>query len=217
MILKYVELNGNPSDPIPWSVRQMAIYQHHDRSNNRESVLLIRASDSLRRRIQEELQESSQQPKPWSHWTNLPLLTISSLTENWTEYFRFLDKKVWAIDKTSRFTDPFSERIGEVNFRDLQASQSYMDLLLRAEHVMRSNVSVLKALVAEAESRKLYEPNDEEGRSYLLLKEIIESTIREIQFLMGHAELIRLRLANIRETVSLLLLYTKFHYFKTIH
>lgn len=94
MLLKYVELNGNMSDPIPWSIRQMLFYQKFDQSLNRESVVLFRASSTLKRRIQEEFYGNGGHVH---HWTNLPLLLVSSLLSNWAEYAKFLDLAVWKI------------------------------------------------------------------------------------------------------------------------
>ena len=97
LILKYVELNGNKSDPVPWSVRQMVLYQKLDKSCQQEAVLLVRASEDMKRRVLEELQENPNAVQCWSHWTNVLLLAISTLSRNWSEYIKFLDLAVWKI------------------------------------------------------------------------------------------------------------------------
>lgn len=94
MLLKYVELNGNRSSSIPWSIRQQLLYQNFDANLNRESVVLFRASTAIKKRIQELFHGSSgYQP----HWTNFVVLAVSTLTDGWGEYAKFLDLAVWDI------------------------------------------------------------------------------------------------------------------------
>lgn len=94
MMLKYVELNGNTSDRIPWSVRQQLFYQHFDHILNRESVIILRPSSTLRKRIQDVFHGSTGHV---FHWSNLVVVVISTLAAGWAEYAKFLDLGVWNI------------------------------------------------------------------------------------------------------------------------
>jgi hypothetical protein len=92
MLLKYVELNGNKSSPIPWSIREELFYQGINVGMKRETTLMIRPSGVFKRRFQELFQPYTSHP---SHWTNMVVLVISTLPAGWTEYTKFLDLAVW--------------------------------------------------------------------------------------------------------------------------
>lgn len=92
LLLKYVEPNGNKSSPIPWSIRQQLLYQNFDESLSRESIMLLRASTVVRRRIQDTFYRNAGYPP---HWTNVVLLAVATLVDGWPEYLRFLDLTVW--------------------------------------------------------------------------------------------------------------------------
>ena len=88
MVFKYVELNRNKSSTSPWSIRQQLLYQNFDTKHNRQSIILLRASEVLKKRIQEVfLQNQGYSP----HWTNFIVLTVSTLPTGWAEYAEFLD------------------------------------------------------------------------------------------------------------------------------
>ncbi len=94
MVLKYIELNGNKSDTIPWSIRQQLFHQMSEPTCNRNSILLIRASLALKRRIQEVFRGSL--PRS-AHWTDVVILAVSTLTNGWSEYAGFLDLAAWNV------------------------------------------------------------------------------------------------------------------------
>ena len=96
-LLRYVERNERPSDPMPWSVRQMGLYQQYDQAANRDIVLLIHASESVQRRILEDISIAPAETKPWEHWTIMPMLVCSSLLKHWHEYVEHLDREACNI------------------------------------------------------------------------------------------------------------------------
>ncbi|OCK81271.1 hypothetical protein K432DRAFT_381468 [Lepidopterella palustris CBS 459.81] len=200
MLFKYVTKNGNKSDPVPWSIRQMLLYQSFDGERQRDAVLLARASETLKRRIQEEFLENPDASECLRHWANMPMLAVSSLSADWEEYTKYLDLAVWKLGKSSTHTNPFSERLGEVNFKDLKLSQTYTDLLLRASHALQNNILVLQALAEEARKRQSLETRPLLNH-YQALDDMIESTTRELTFTINHISLIRARLDRITETI----------------
>ena len=96
-MLKYVELNGNKSDPVPWSVRQMLVYQKMNDAFRCEIVILVRASENLRRLMNQMVSHYSKGIEFWAHWTRFPTLAVSSLSTQWAEYIEFLELGVWKI------------------------------------------------------------------------------------------------------------------------
>jgi hypothetical protein len=96
MLLKYVEPNGNTSDPIPYSMRQQLLYQNYGfgSASDQESMVLSRSSAVLKRRITEEFLDRGGLVR---HWSNVPLLAVSTLVCHWAEYCKFLDEAVWNI------------------------------------------------------------------------------------------------------------------------
>ncbi|KAF2184947.1 hypothetical protein K469DRAFT_167501 [Zopfia rhizophila CBS 207.26] len=197
MLLKYVELNGNKSDPVPYSIRQQLFYQNFCWEKKMESAVLFRASTVLKRRIQEEFHGQGGYA---SHWTNLPVLLIGSIPSGWAEYVKFLDEGVWRIEKSSSFTNPFLESLGEANFKTLQATQKYHDLLSRATHVLQNNIRTLNSLFKESKKRKKAEKGGFEEH-YELLDTTIEDVNDELEGFVKHAGLILARLTRITEAV----------------
>jgi hypothetical protein len=96
MLLKYVEPNGNTSDPIPYSVRQQLLYQNYGfgDANDQEAIVLSRSSAVLKRRITEEFLDRGGSVR---HWSNVPLLAVSTLSCHWAAYCKFLDEAIWRI------------------------------------------------------------------------------------------------------------------------
>ncbi|KAF2792422.1 hypothetical protein K505DRAFT_350626 [Melanomma pulvis-pyrius CBS 109.77] len=200
ILLKYVEPNGNKSDPIPYSVRQELLYQNLDAERKLEAVVLFRASTTLKRRITDEFHGRSDYP---GHWTNVPVLAVSTLSSHWAEYCKFLDEGIWKIDKSSTHTNPFLPSLGEANFNTLQATQKYHDLLTRAVHVLQNNIRVLSSLSRESKKRKTLE-NDMISVSleyYTVLDAAIEDAKEDLEAFIKHLELIQARLSRITEGI----------------
>lgn len=213
MLLKYVEPNGNKSDPIPYSVRQQLLYQGLDTARNLETIVLFRSSTTLQRRITEEFHGY------WgnaAHWTNLPLLAVSTLTSHWAEYCRFLDEGVWKIDKSSTHTNPFLPSLGEANFKTLQVTQKYHDLLTRGVHVLHNNLRVLLSLSRESQKRKSIEhDNSDFAECYKALDGALEDTAEDLAGFVKHMELIHTRLSRITESIRDLIALRSSHHAAT--
>ena len=103
-------------------------------------------------------------------------------------------------DISSRFTDPMAENQGEVTSVDLQTLHSRMDLLIRASHVLQSNLLVLKALEVEARKRQHLQQGTH-TEDYSLFHDALISTTQELGFLINRVDLVRARLTNITEAV----------------
>jgi hypothetical protein len=99
MLLKYVEPNGNSSDPIQWSIRQQLLFQSRNNKSWNEKYLLIRPSAAFRSRIIDEFMHRGGIA---CHWTNLPQLLISSLPAHWQSYIKSIDEKIWHLVSCGR-------------------------------------------------------------------------------------------------------------------
>lgn len=93
---RYVELNNrtlekreNP-DYDPWSVRQSAIYQQYDSHYDRIMFILISASDSVCKGLEEAIQRAGAKQKKLNAF-DLHRIIISTLHENWRLYIRSLE------------------------------------------------------------------------------------------------------------------------------
>lgn len=91
VLLKYVEPNGNSTDPVPWYIRQQLLYQS---SSTNEKSLALRPSAAFKGKVVDEFM---QRGGIASHWTNLHMLLVGSLTANWADYARFLDEGIWKL------------------------------------------------------------------------------------------------------------------------
>lgn len=103
-------------------------------------------------------------------------------------------------DKSSTFTNPFSQTLGEANFKTLQLTQRYHDLLTRATHVLKDNIRILESLSKEAEKQKTLE-NGGFVEQYELLEITIDDVMLELNSFINHLGLIRARLDRITEAV----------------
>jgi hypothetical protein len=93
-LLRHVERHARPDTVIPWSVRQMAIYQKSNPYTKDSSCIILQPSQDFMRRMQ-ELSECHRQSSDFnSHWTCLHLLAIRSLGQNWPAYIKFLEIKI---------------------------------------------------------------------------------------------------------------------------
>jgi hypothetical protein len=90
--------------------------------------------------------------------------------------------------------------LGEVNYKDLQTTQSYNDLLLRASHVLQSNIDVLRAAEGVARKRQLQEGGGFPDR-YEAFQDIINSTVCEFTLVINHISLVCSRLDRITGAV----------------
>jgi hypothetical protein len=95
-VLKYVEFHGRPGTIIPWSIRQLAVYQRYDTSTKLSSCVLIQTSDRVQRRFF-ELAEDGDIARFPSHWSSLHKIYLGTLSNNWAAYIKLLDTKIEEI------------------------------------------------------------------------------------------------------------------------
>ncbi|KAL1599635.1 hypothetical protein SLS60_007438 [Paraconiothyrium brasiliense] len=201
VLLKYVEPNGNKSDPIPWSIRQQLFYQSFDASCMMENCVTIRPSQSFRRKIIDQFMETSGVS---CHWTNLPMVLVGSLNAHWSAYARFLEEEIWKVDKSIGFTDPFSETLGEANFRTLSETKQYYDLLVRAQHALNSNIRVLQLLLKES-IKRFSQERETSGEQffahYTILEGVTNDVIEESYGLVAYFDSLKVRLCRTTEAI----------------
>lgn len=105
-LLKYVELNGR-NGAIPWSVRQMGVYQQFNITSRQGRCILIQPSLDLQRRMREEFDENENYTDYINYWFSFQLLCVSTLTGNWLSYTKFLEKKIADIVRTHFYSALF--------------------------------------------------------------------------------------------------------------
>lgn len=187
-LLKYVELNGR-NGAIPWSVRQMGVYQQFNITSRQGRCILIQPSLDLQRRMREEFDENENYTDYINYWFSFQLLCVSTLTGNWLSYTKFLEKKIADIQNSLRFTKLQVEQNGDVTFQDLQSLHHFSDLLHRAAHALKSNIKVLNSLLEESRDIQLQDSPDL-AKKYESFHKILKSSAREQTFLQDHAELV---------------------------
>lgn len=109
--------------------------------------------------------------------------------------------KITFQDKSANFTDPFAQSLGEANFKTLQATKLYHDLLLRATHVLQNNICVLEGLAHKIEKRGITE-NGGHAEKYELLQTTTRDVKNKLCAVLRHMSLIQARLNRITEAVS---------------
>ncbi len=108
-ILKYVEMDAGSSSLVPWSIRQMVIYQKLDMNTQETTCIIIQPSADVRRR-KDEVAESTKSCQDLSeHWTSLHSLLLGTLNRNWASYLKCLD-----IEVEKLVSIEFHSRVAEV-------------------------------------------------------------------------------------------------------
>lgn len=79
---------------MPWSVRQMAIYQKVDEESQQKTCITLQPSTAFMRRMQEWSEQSQLSEDFNSHWTCLHLLALGSVSRNWAAYIMFLEIEI---------------------------------------------------------------------------------------------------------------------------
>lgn len=93
-MLKHVESKSGSS--IPWSIRQMAVYQKYNTSTRTSSCLLVQTSVAVERRIFELAQNGEIAQLP-DHWKNLHEIYLGTCSSGWSDYIKFLDEAISEI------------------------------------------------------------------------------------------------------------------------
>ena len=90
-VLKHVEHKAGSN--IPWSIRQMAVYQNFHCVTKTSSNILIQTSQNVQKQVFKLVQEGTMAVFP-DHWKNVHEIHLSSLTNNWIDYIKFVESKI---------------------------------------------------------------------------------------------------------------------------
>jgi hypothetical protein len=93
-VLKHVEHKEGSN--IPWSIRQMGVYQNFNCATKTSSNILIQTSLNVQKQVSELVQEGTMALFPDS-WKNVHEIHLSSLSNNWIDYIKFLESKIFDI------------------------------------------------------------------------------------------------------------------------
>ena len=115
---RYVELNhrrkameGNP-DFDPWSVRQSAVYQQYNSTQNKITFILISPSKNARDGLEEAIYRARKHGKSLNAF-DLHRILISVLHENWRLYIRSLEKLLRDQVCSTKSTDVWLLRVDQ--------------------------------------------------------------------------------------------------------
>jgi hypothetical protein len=97
-LLKHVEHKAGSN--IPWSIRQMAVYQNFNCTTKTSSNILLQTSQNVQKQVFELVQEGTMAVFP-DHWKNVHEIHLSSLSNNWIDYIKFLESKISDIVSSS--------------------------------------------------------------------------------------------------------------------
>ena len=100
-VLKHVEYKAGSN--IPWSIRQMAVYQNFNGATKTTSNILIQTSQNVQKQVFKLVQEGTMAVFP-DHWKNVHEIHLSSLSNNWIDYVKFLESKISDIVSLSEGT-----------------------------------------------------------------------------------------------------------------
>ena len=93
--IKHVELHGRQDTLIPWSIRETGIYQQFTIKAQSSDCVVIQSSRSVQKRFEEMGIGGNEKfaglPLHWSHFHEIVLSTVTS---NWQEYIKLLDKSI---------------------------------------------------------------------------------------------------------------------------
>lgn len=90
-VMKHVEHKAGSN--IPWSIRQMTVYQKFHCATKTSSHILIQTSQNVRKEVFRLVQEGAMADFP-NHWKNVHEIHLSSLSSNWLDYIKFLESMI---------------------------------------------------------------------------------------------------------------------------
>ncbi|KUJ08600.1 uncharacterized protein LY89DRAFT_691025 [Mollisia scopiformis] len=193
-ILKYVEPDAASLSPVPWSVRQMAIYQKVDTKTQETKGFVVQASTDVRRR-KEEITQSVEACQDLSeHWTSLHLLIIGTINRNWELYLKSLDIGVDRLHNSL-----YAASLPNFTITSMQEVSKFVDLLIKFIHMLKLNMEVFNMLLGESRrpgGREEFDKTDFSCR-YRMLEWAIDSTLSKTKLLCSHAELVLSRANNV--------------------
>jgi hypothetical protein len=104
-MFKHVE--SKPGPQIAWSIRQMGVYQSYNTSTRTSSSLLIQTSAAVQKRVFELAQNGDISQLP-NHWKNLHEIYLGTLSNNWSDYIKFLDEEISEIVSNAKYSARFN-------------------------------------------------------------------------------------------------------------
>jgi hypothetical protein len=90
-VLKHVEYKAGSN--IPWSIRQMAVYQNFNCATKTSSNILIQTSQNVQKQVFKLVQEGTMAVFP-DHWKNVHEIHLSALSNSWIDYIKLLESKI---------------------------------------------------------------------------------------------------------------------------
>ncbi|CAG8973159.1 hypothetical protein HYALB_00008751 [Hymenoscyphus albidus] len=186
-ILKHVE--SKPGSEIPFSIRQLGVYQKFTVSTQKSSSLLIQPSLKVEKRII-ELAKDRDIGKICAHWKNFHEIHLGTVSSNWTEYIKLIDAKVCEVEGAVCYARPNDNSPDRVTFTTLQNLKKYNDTLIRITSALELNIFVPSKLNATAIKRQSLDKT-EASEQYDEFREAIQMCITEHNFLKHHVSLIQ--------------------------
>ncbi|KAH6692145.1 hypothetical protein BKA61DRAFT_282709 [Leptodontidium sp. MPI-SDFR-AT-0119] len=183
--LKHVEHKAGSA--IPFSIRQMGIYQNFNLATKTSSNILIQSSQNVQREVLRLVQEGTMATFP-DHWKNVHEIHLSSLSNNWIDYIKFLESKMSDIEDAVRFAK--RDTPDRVTFETLQRLSKYRDIMIRIAHTLDANIAALNKLLALARKRQKKCESKEPAEEDESFSESIQTCIVEQEMLKHHVGLV---------------------------
>ncbi|RFU26624.1 hypothetical protein B7463_g9721, partial [Scytalidium lignicola] len=200
--LKHIENNGRQH--LPWSIRQMGVYQKYNTSIKSSDCLLIQTSTRVKLRITESRKDGSIKNLS-SHWTHLHELHLKTLSYNWDSYFSYVNDRLSDINEEYLFSK-VEAREKQVSFTSLQALDTLRTQLGIMCYALELNLGVLNQLSQEVERRKELEgyksaERYEQFQTNLRTCNMEQTSLRQqATHIMQEADRL---LAHLRDTIAL--------------
>ncbi|KAI9841501.1 MAG: hypothetical protein M1837_000662 [Sclerophora amabilis] len=192
-LLNHVEWNGRPGAVDPWTIHQSGVYQKY-LTFEQSACILIEPSINMQNRLRKTLKEGQAQTGAFiSHWTELHILSIEDLDDNWQAYVNFLHDSIMEIYRQIRFFrlggTPGGEgdRLSDVTFEQMRRLQYFSEKLLRAAHILQNNVEVLTALLGQSKTMCALDKAASKSR-YEALDTVLDRRIRAQGFCKNYVQ-----------------------------
>ncbi|KAK6540713.1 hypothetical protein TWF694_008104 [Orbilia ellipsospora] len=195
-LLKHPELHGRARSKMPWTIRQVGVYQRAQSASSSNLCLFIEPSKGIRDRL-ETLFEDSNSEEPTSildqHWSSPHSLALSAFRDNWRAYTNYWENTVTALAVDALFPEleAFNEdedfAQSKLLFERIQDCQAAGDSLLRARHAIEINLNVLNKLSAFVQEVKRYDINVATGNqnAYSPCEAYLRECISEQEFTLA--------------------------------
>jgi len=97
---RYVELNHRPPDGMvsqadhnPWSIRQTALYQQYNGSQNKSIIIAIAPSHAMKESLERAIILATANNTTFNVF-DLSRIITSTLQDNWRHYIRYLEQRL---------------------------------------------------------------------------------------------------------------------------